>query len=292
MAPRAESYQRTQADEWLFATVALRLSGSELTAVLALHPHMDAETLEAFPGLPRMAARAGCEVRKITRGLAGLIGRGVLTKRVGGGRGNLTIYQGVIAPPKTGSAPSVSRASSNASPAESTHEMTREVRDPVSEGSGPETFGAETSETGSETGSQTGSAPRAPAIGKGKVEESTRRFAPRGPTASPSVGQGAEEKLRDFAWRIAKAFPSKRGGLTQAVAAVSTFVTEGHATREEIEKGLRAWLPWFAAMLAENGHGSGYTMSGWLESEAFREEPSAIHNWTPEVTGPGGDEFP
>ena len=67
---------------------------------------------------------------------------------------------------------------------------------------------------------------------------------------------------------------------------------EGHATREEIEKGLRAWLPWFAAMLAENGHGSGYTMSGWLESEAFREEPSAIHNWTPEVTGPVGDEFP
>lgn len=292
MAPRAETFQRTRADEWLFATVELRLSGSELTAVLALHPHMDAETLEAFPGLPRMAALAGCEVRKITRGLAGLIGRGVLTKRVGGGRGNLTIYQGVIAAPETGSRPSRVRPGSNPSSGEVSMGASRKSRDPVSDAHDPETPGPATTETGSKTGSETGSAPRAPAIGKGKVEQSTRRFAPRGPTASVSVGPGAEEKLRDFAWRIAKAFPSKRGGLPQAATAIRAFVAEGSATREEIETGLRAWLPWFASMLAENGDPSGYTMRGWLESGAFREEPSVLHNWTPEVSGIGGREFP
>lgn len=92
----------------------------------------------------------------------------------------------------------------------------------------------------------------------------------------------AEEKLKDFAWRIAKAFPAKRGGVPQASAALTTFIADGHASREEIEAGLRAWAPYFEACFRENGHHTGTTLAGWLEAQHFRFDPRDVHDWTPE----------
>ncbi len=242
MAPRAEPYQRTRRDEWLFT---------------------------------------GADTRTITRGLSLLVRRGVIAKEAtGGGRGNLTLYRGVIASPKTGAEGGETPKASNASEAAILNDCDARGRAPVSDHLSHKESLPAAPETGAQTGAETGAAPCARVSGKGKVELSTPRFARSGPSGE-AVGPDAGEKLRDFAWRIAKAFPSKRGGVPQASAALKAFIENGHATRDEIEAGVRAWTPYFEACFRENGHHTGTTMAGWLEAEHFRSDPRDVHGWIP-----------
>lgn len=99
-------YQPSRLDRWVMRLAAERLrpGSAELVTALALSRFMDTETLECFPGRDVLAELGDCDPSKIKRGAGGLVRRGLLLVKTGRGRGNLTVYQGLLPEDQKGAA--------------------------------------------------------------------------------------------------------------------------------------------------------------------------------------------
>lgn len=242
-----------QLQRWIAQVVCDRSLWKHPTAIrlaMLIAAHLNRLTLEAFPSQPRLAALLGVKEEAVRRAVLVLEKAEHLTFTPGRGHGIATRYRPIIRPEN----PLV-----------------------LEEGFADGKCGADRERNPSSEASK----PLLQEEGGTSRTLSTRSFATCGPTLD-AIGPGAEETLQAFAWRMAKAFPAKRGGVLKAAADLRAFLEAEHATRAEIEAGVRAWAPYFEACFAENRHHTGATMAGWLEAEHFRFDPRDVHGWIPE----------